>query len=205
MKHFQNLFSGLLVFLGIIAFSTSAIATEPTPSQIVTAFHKVLLSTMKNAKKLGLKGRYKNIAPRIAQNFHLPLMAQVSAGSYWRRASKEQKEKFIAAFTRISISTYASQFNGFSGQSFVTKSEKAGPQKTILVNTQIINPESNSIDITYVTQKTKGQWRIVDVLMDIGISELAIRRSEYRRILETGGFDKLITALNAKADYLLTE
>ena len=205
MKHFWTLFLGRLLFVGIIAYSSAAIASEPPPSKIVTAFHKVLLSSMKSAKTLGLKGRYKKIAPRIAQSFHFPLMTQVSAGSYWRKASKEQGEKLIAAFTHISISTYASQFDGFTGQSFVIKSERVGPQKTILVRTQIIVPASKPIDISYVTKKIKGQWRIIDVLLNNGISELAVRRSEFRQILSTGGIDKLIMALNAKADQLLNE
>ena len=205
MNHFWNLFSGRLLLIGIIAYSSAAIASEPSPSQLVTVFHKVLLSTMKNAKTLGPKGRYKKIAARFEQIFHLPLMTQISAGSYWRKASKKQEKKLIAAFTHISISTYASQFDGFTGQSFVTKSERVGPQKTILVKTQIVLPESEPIEISYVTKKIKGQWRVIDVLLNNGISELAVRRSEYRQILSTGGIDKLIMTLNAKADQLLTE
>ena len=202
MKYSQNLFIGLWI-LGIIIYSTTSIASKNTPSQIVTTFHEVLLISMKNAKKLGLKGRYREIAPQIKKIFHLPLMAQVSTGSYWRSATKEQAKNLIDAFTHISISTYASQFSGFSGESFVTKSERAGPQNTILVKTIIIVSESKSIDITYVTQNISGQWRIIDILLYNGISELAVRRSEYRRILKTGGFDHLITALNNKANQLL--
>ena len=59
------------------------------------------------------------------------------------------------------------------------------------------------MDITYVTHKIKGEWRIIDVLLDAGISELAVRRSEYRRVLKTGGVDGLIETLNRKADQLL--
>ena len=41
------------------------------------------------------------------------------------------------------------------------------------------------------------------MLLDAGISELAVRRSEYRRVLKTGGVDGLIETLNRKADQLL--
>ena len=157
------------------------------------------------AKALGVKGRYEKLAPRIKHSFHLALMAQVSASSHWRKATPEQVKKLVAAFSHLSISTYASQFDGYSGQSFVTRNEKPGPQKTVLVKTQILDPESDPVDITYVTRKIKGQWRIIDVLLDNGISELAVRRSEYRRILKTGGVDGLIGTLNTKADQLLDE
>ena len=52
-------------------------------------------------------------------------------------------------------------------------------------------------------RQVKDEWRIVDVLVDKGISELAVKRSEYRGVLRYGGIDALIRTLNAKADQLL--
>jgi len=187
----------------VLALAPAALGAETGPSQIVTAFHEGLLSGVKQAKTLGPKGRYEKLAPRIEHSFNLALMAQVSASSFWRKATKEQEKKLIAAFSHLSISTYASQFDGYSGQSFVTQSEKPGPQNTVLVKTQILTPGSSPVDITYVTRKIKDQWRILDVLLDSGISELAVRRSEYRRILKSGGINGLIDTLNTKADQLL--
>ncbi|MFQ5766342.1 MAG: ABC transporter substrate-binding protein, partial [Rhodospirillales bacterium] len=145
------------------------------------------------------------LAPRIEQSFHLPLMIQVAASSYWRKADPAQVEMLIRAFTRLSVSTYATHFDSYGGQSFETQGEQPGPQNTTLVKTRIVDPKSDPVEITYVTRKIKGQWRIIDVLVDSGISELAVRRSEYRGILKTGGIDGLIRTLNAKADQLLNE
>ena len=61
------------------------------------------------------------------------------------------------------------------------------------------------MELIYVTRLFKGQWRIIDVLVDSGISELAVRRSEYRKVLRTKGIDGLVNTLNAKADQLLSE
>ena len=158
---------------------------------------------MKEAKTLGVKGRFEKLASPLKQNFHFRLMTKVAAGSYWRKSGPAQIDRLVDAFTRLSISTYASRFDGYSGQSFETESEKPGPQKTILVKTRIIDPGFDPVDLTYVTHKIKGEWRIIDVLLDAGISELAVRRSEYRRVLKTGGVDGLIETLNRKADQLL--
>ena len=178
-------------------------AATPTPSQVVTSFHEALLGVMKRAKQLGVKGRYEKLAPVIERVFHLRLMVRVASGSFWRKADPEQLKKLVAAFSRLSISTYASQFDGYSGQSFETGGEKPGPQKTTLVATRIIDPGNDAVEITYVTRKIKGAWRIIDVLLGGGISELAVRRSEYRQILKTGGVQGLIKTLNAKAEQLL--
>lgn len=198
-------FAGVFLLHFAVLFAGPAGAQQPNAVQVVEAFHQSLLEVMKEAKALGVKGRYKKLASRIEGSFHLPLMIQVATSSYWRKADKEQVDKLVAAFTHLSISTYASQFDGYSGQSFETRGEKPGPQKTTLVTTRIVEPDSEPVELIYVTRKIKGEWRIVDVLVDSGISQLAVRRSEYRRVLRTKGIDGLVDTLNAKADQLLNE
>ena len=196
-----------LLFAALLALAAPQVSAETDggPAGVVTAFHDTLLGVMKDAEALGVKGRYEKLAQRIEQSFHLALMAQVGAGSHWRKATKAQTDKLVAAFSRFSISTYASQFSSYSGQSFETQGQKPGPQKTVLVKTQIIDPGSDPVDLTYVTREIKGRWRIIDVLLDTGISQLAVRRSEYSRILKTGGIDALTRILDTKADQLLNE
>ncbi len=195
---------GLVPLLtAMFLLAPSAGWAQSSPSDIVTAFHESLLGVMKEAKTLGAKGRFEKLASPLKKNFHFRLMTQVAAGSYWRKSGPAQIDRLVDAFTRLSISTYASRFDGYSGQSFETEGEKPGPQKTILVKTRIIDPGSDPVDLTYVTRKIKGEWKIIDVLLDTGISELAVRRSEYRRVLKTGGIDGLIDTLNRKADQLL--
>lgn len=194
----------VLILVAAAAWS-AAPASAATARDVVSAFQDSLLATMKEAKTLGIKGRYNKLASRIEQSFNLPLMIQVAASSYWQKATPEQVDKLVAAFTRLSVSTYASQFDGYSGESFEIRSETPGPQNTTLVGTRILKASGAPVEITYVTRQSKGAWRIVDVLVDSGISELARKRSEYRSILQSGGVDGLISTLNAKADQLLNE
>ena len=58
--------------------------------------------------------------------------------------------------------------------------------------------------ISYVTRKFEGQWQIIDVIVDGGISELKVRISEYRQTLNTGGIEALITLLTRKSKDLLS-
>jgi phospholipid transport system substrate-binding protein len=193
----------VLVFLVLLAVFP-ANARENTARTIVERFHDSLLVVMKNAGPLGIKGRYEHLAPEIEQAFHLPLMAQITAGSFWRKATDTQREQLVKAFSHLSIGTYAAQFKDYSGQVFETLGERSGPQKTTLVQTRIVSPGTNPVGLTYVTKKIKGQWRIVDILLDNDISELAVRRSEYRQVLKKSGVDGLIATLTSKADALVT-
>ncbi len=173
------------------------------PIEVVEHFHDVLLTTMKEAEQLGVVGRFQKLESVLPESFHLAVMIQVASGSAWRTASETERAELVTAFTRLTIATYAAQFDGYSGQSFKVLGTKPGPQKTTLVQTQLVNPGGTDVDLVYVTRLIKGQWRIIDVLLDTGISELARKRSEYRLILKSGGVTGLIGALKDKTQALM--
>lgn len=172
------------------------------PEAVVDGLHDTLLSVMKEADALGFKGRYAKIEPAMRAAYDLPRMIRVATGSHWKKATPEQQAALVAAFARMSIGTYASRFDGYDGEKFETLGTRAGPQKTTLVSTRIIDSDGKPIGLTYVTLESQGAWRIVDVLLDDSISELAVRLSEYHQILNKGGVDALVATLNRKADAL---
>ena len=195
----------LLLLLAGVLTALPAAAQEDPARAVIQRFQENLLAVMKEAKSLGVTGRYQRLQPRIEEAFHLPLMIRVATDSFWRKADKEQQSRLVAAFKRLSISTYANRFDGYSGQVFEIVDQRPGPQKTVLVKTRIVSPGDSPARLTYVVKEFKGQWRIVDILLDNDISELAVRRSEYRRLLKQKGVDGLIATLNDKADGLVEE
>jgi phospholipid transport system substrate-binding protein len=179
--------------------ANAARAAAPAPTALVEGFHATLVAVMKDSKVLGFKGRYDRLAPAITGTFHLRLMTQITSGPSWRDASESQKQALVTAFSKVSVATYAARFDGFSGQHFETLGTKSGLQETQLVMTKLINPGGDDVALTYVTKKVEGSWRVIDVVLDTGISELAVRKSEYRQILQQGGIAGLTQTLNEKA------
>jgi len=179
------------------------------PEAVVGDFHAALLATMKEATALGVAGRYKRLVPAVDRTFDLARMTQIVSGRYWRQADPAARTGAVDAFRRFSTATYAVQFDGFSGQAFETIAHRAGPQETVLVVTRIVKGGATEADLTYVLKRAAaesgdgGPWRVVDVLLDNTISQLAVRRSEYRQPLRNGGLDGLAAELNASADRLL--
>ena len=52
--------------------------------------------------------------------------------------------------------------------------------------------------VSYILLPTGLGWRIVDVIIDGGVSELTLRRSEFASVVRDKGVDGLMTALDAK-------
>jgi phospholipid transport system substrate-binding protein len=189
------------IIFGLSAIAPSAFAGQP--SEVVETFHRSLLDVMKSAATTQVQGRYEQLESPIGSTFNLPFMIQIASGAKWRDANDEEKKKLADAFKRVSVGTYAQRFDGFSGERFETVGEQDGPSGSKLVQTRIVRPNKEAVPITYVTRKFGDAWRVVDVIVSNGISELAVRRSEYNGILNSGGPGELVTKLNQKADAIL--
>lgn len=204
MKPSANLFN-LLLLIVFASWSFPAISAPGGPETVVTHFQASLLNVMKDAKSLGMAGRYARLELPIKQAFHLPIMARAATRPYWDAATKAQRRDLITAFKRMSISTLATFFDGYNGEVFKPIGIKPGPQGTVMVETEIVSLDGGSHHLAYVTKQFKNRWLIVDVIVDRGISELSVRRSEYNRILKQKGMDGLIHLLNGKADELIAQ
>ena len=158
---------------------------------------------MKQGKELGLPGRYARLAPMIERSFHLKLMVATSSSPYWHKATPEQRRRLVEAYKRMSGSILATYFDDYDGEIFETVREREGPQRTVLVDTRVMRPNDDPVNISYVLIRLGERWWIIDVIVGGGISEVAVRRSEYQKLLAEGGIERLISALDDKADKLL--
>jgi len=181
-----------------------AAAESDSAKALITKLNGTLLATMQSADKLGYDGRYKKLAPVIESTFDLGFMTQYSAGRYWRTLTGAQKKELVSAFSRLTVATYASRFNGYSGEKFEIISEDTPRAGNRLVNTELIKSDGEVIKLNYLLRETKQGWRVIDVFLKGSISELATKRSEYSSALSNQGFDGLMTIFERKISGLGT-
>lgn len=203
--HRPRFVTAVAALLVLLAAGPAPAADPMPPKAIVESFQQSLIAVMKEAKALGVKGRYERLVPIIDHAFHMPLMTHIAASSHWNEANATQRQALVSAFRRMSVSTLATLFDGYSGERFAHVGESPGPQGTLLVATRLVKSDNSSNDIAYVAKQIQNRWYLIDVIVDKGISELNVRRSEYRRVLQEDGIDGLIRVLNAKADELLAQ
>ncbi len=191
----------LLVLCG--AFSPAA-GQEATPFTVVERFQSGLLQTMKDGAALDLRGRYLLFKPIVEETFAMPLMLRRVAGGYWTSATSEQKLSLVRAFHRMSASTLATFFDGYDGEQFRVLGQRAGPGKgQVYVDTHIVLTDGSPVKISYLAVHVGARWWLIDVIVNDGISELRVRRSEYRRALDANGIENLTAVLSRKADDLV--
>lgn len=179
-------------------------AAVSTPEGVVKAFQDALLEVWKQADDLTPQQRYQRLEPALKQAFDLQRMIQVASGPAWAKASEQEKQELEQAFTRYSVSTYASRFSDYKGQKLDISQQRQGPKDFMLVETTITKSGGESVPVTYVLSNESGVWQIVDVIFK-GVSEMAVRRSDYRSILKSDGPEELASRLDEQANKLLAQ
>jgi len=182
------------------AGASFAQATDPAIPTI-DAFDNALIETMKQAKALGPKGRYQKLEPAIQRAFNLPVMTRFAVGPAWGQFSEPDHNALIDAFTRLTVASYAHNFDGYGGERFVInpKVQTRGPDK--IVETKLMRPGDKPVSLNYRMRLDGATWKVIDIYYG-NISQLSLRRADLANTASVGA-RALIRDMNNQADKLL--
>lgn len=175
----------------VLAQDTSA------PAAIVNALHDKLIEVMKNARELGFQGRFKALEPVVSQNFDTPLIAKVILSRYWDELTDTQKAEFIELFRRLSVATYASRFNSYDSESFVSLTSEELNKGRLLLKTEMRSPGKKPVELDYLMHEQDGKWLIISVIAN-GVNDLSLKRAEYAAVIKDKGYPALVGEIEGK-------
>ena len=189
-----------IVIAALVAPASVAQAQASDPARApVQALCDGLVTIMKGGKTMGVRGRAASIGPVVDRAYDIPLMTRLTVGTGWNAIAPADQTALVAAFRRMVAGQYATNFDSFSGEKFTVdpKVETRGTDK--LVRTSLIQTGEAPIPIGYRLRASGGGWKIIDVYYRNSISQLATRRSDFSRVLATGGAKALIRHLDELA------
>jgi len=170
---------------------------EPSPTQVIEALNTALLAVMKAGPELGPQGRFDRLAPTIVATHDLDFIARFALGSFWKELSEEQRGRYLAAFRDLSIATYASRFNAFDGEQFRILAEDPLPGGDAQVRSVLSTGDGDEVSFEYRLRRRDGPWRIINIVAD-GVSDLALKRSEYTGVMRREGIAGLLARMEDK-------
>ena len=118
-------------------------------------------------------------------------------GSTWKALKQESKNELSDVFLDYMTYNYEKRFRKIDNLNFKFIDEDKLNENYVLVKTNLITSE-NPVEISYILEKKKGTWNIIDILLIGSISEIATKKSEFMAIIEEGGPDGLILAIKSK-------
>jgi phospholipid transport system substrate-binding protein len=191
------------VFLLIALFGFSLVnvhAGEPT-EQLKTDVDRII--KILNDKTLAKDQRDQRIIDLIRQRFDFRVMSQWILGVKWRKATPDQRDRFIRLFTQLLENTYKGRIEAYTGNyseenvKYVEEKIKKG---RALVKTLIVT-ESNEIPVNYKLSKKSNEWRVYDVVIE-EVSLVRNYRSTYGEIVKKEGFEGLFSRMEKKIEEL---
>jgi phospholipid transport system substrate-binding protein len=191
----------LLAALSALA-ALPATARAQTPQEAIEAFHAALLGAMREARSLGVRGRFERLAPVMARVFDLPAMTRIAVGPPWTGFTPADQQALTEAFTRWSVANFANRFDGYSGERFETLGTQALPNGDTLVRTRLVRTGGQEpLALSYLMRGNPP--RVVDIYLTGTISELAARRAEFTALIREGGAPRVTAELQTRAQRLL--
>lgn len=204
MRSMKQIFRSLALALAASLFLAPAtFAADAAASAPVSALDGALISSMKAASAgQDFQARYKALAPVVEQSYDLPEVTKNSVGFLWSTLPADQQKELTELFTQFTISSYVSQFDGYSGQTLtVLPTEKTLGQKKI-IETKLSSPGDSGVEIDYVVADSGNGWKINDVLLNGTISQVAVHASDFASLVKSGDASQLISALKSKIKVL---
>lgn len=197
----------------LLGFASSLLAGAPPmalaqaesdpAAERIRAFYSALLEVMKQARALGLRGRYDRLAPVIQRTFDLAAMTRIAIGPAWNSIEPAEQSALIDSFSRMTIATYANRFDGYAGERFEVEPLAETRSTGKLVRSKLLQTSGEPIALNYLMRGAGTEWKVVDVYLSGTISELATRRSEFGAVLKSGGPKQLVESLRQQTEKLL--
>jgi len=162
----------------------------------VRSLHVALNELEPNTQKIVA---YETLAPVVKTTHDLDYIARFTLNRSWSSLTEEQQNLFIEQFETLSIWLYIDRFshaeNAILSTEQLTASHTASIRGDRVEVRSLITTSEREIPLDYSLQQTDNGWRIINIIAD-GVSDLALRRSEYAGIVQDSGFEGLIEHLD---------
>ena len=199
----QLLPRSLLIGFFLLLSTTAIAATENllAPQRVIDNTSQILLEKLKEPGFASNKSEIRSfVNTAIFPNVDTVRMSALVSGKHWRKASKQQKKQFIAAFKILLVNTYSTtfteQFNDWTIDYLPLKLNNS--DKTTTVKTIVSQPGKANAKIDYAMILRNDQWKIYDLKVE-GISLVISNRESFNQMIKnSGSLDKVITELEAK-------
>ena len=131
----------------------------------------------------------------VLPHFDFRKMSSWVLGKNWRKANKEQKQKFTDQFSRLLVRTYSKALHDNSDKKieFLPIRGKAKKDE-VVIRTEIPQKGGFPIPIDYKMHLKKGEWKVYDVVID-SLSLVANYRTSFNQEIKKSGIDNLIAKL----------
>jgi phospholipid transport system substrate-binding protein len=184
---------GLLVML----MAGQAWAGPPT-EQLKGAVDRVVKTLEDPALKgHGKAAERRTTVRRIANDiFDFAEIGRRSLGRHWQVRTDREREEFVVLFSDLLERSYISKIDLYGGERIVYAIERIDGD-TATVGTRIVTKNGTEVPVDYRLLQRGERWLVYDVSIE-GVSLVSNYRTQFNKIIQTGGYAELVKRLRSK-------
>ncbi|MGH6943018.1 MAG: MlaC/ttg2D family ABC transporter substrate-binding protein [Geminicoccaceae bacterium] len=197
--------------LGSAALLLAARWSRPSLAAVPTgdAAEKVVQRLVERVWGLLADGRMdqddlQRLLPALEEETDLDLLARLSLGRYWRRATPAQQTEYVALFRRYVLQNFARRLQQFAGAEIgapeehfqIVASHPVG-DRDVVVESRLLPPSRPPFEVDWRLRERQSEPVIIDLVVE-GISLLVTQRSEFAAVMERSGMDGLLAQLRSR-------
>ncbi|MFP6729340.1 MAG: ABC transporter substrate-binding protein [Alphaproteobacteria bacterium] len=186
----------MVIVAALLGVTGSARATVNDAALFINQLGNQAITALR-ATDLTLSQREAKFRSLLSQGFDLRFIGRFVLGRYWRRATPEQQNDYIALYGEFLLQTYASRLGGYSGETMTVTGARQASEKEIVVSTTLDRPGGLDINADWRVRVIEGRYRIIDVAVE-GISMAFTQRSDFAAVIKRDGIEGLLTILRAR-------
>lgn len=151
-----------------------------------------------NDTSLDREIQWRRIAVVIDESFDFRSMSQSVLSTHWRRATLEERERFVEFFSQYIEETYRSRIEAYTDQKIEYKDEMVNGDRAV-VNMSIVTG-SSEIPVRFKLKDNSGDWFAYDVVIE-GVSLVNNYRNTFSAIAKNEGMDGLLSDIQRRIDH----
>lgn len=174
---------------------------QEAPDVLIKRISEEVMTSAKSDKEIqsGNSRRVQQIVDeKILPHVDFQRMTALAAGRYWRDATPDQKTQLTTEFRSLLMYTYSGAISQIRDQKLEYRPMRADPADTeVVVNTQVIQPRGEPIQLSYRLAKSPAGWKIYDVNV-LGAWLVETYKGSFAAEIGKSGIDGLIKTLSDK-------
>ncbi|MEO8837868.1 MAG: ABC transporter substrate-binding protein, partial [Herbaspirillum sp.] len=180
---------------GVSATTKAGATTTEAPDALIKRISLEVLDAAKSDKQIqaGNQTRILQLVEeKVMPYVDFERMTSLAAGRAWRDATAEQKQQLTAEFRELLKFTYSGALSQVSDQKIQFRPLRANPSDTeVEVQSQVLQPRGEPIQLNYRLEKTATGWKIFDVNV-LGAWLVQTYKGNFATEISKGGMDGLI-------------
>ena len=201
MKRFlSNFFYNIFLICLIISIFIVFHSETKSEDKVLASVNELHESLIKISDKTINIDNLAMIDDVVKNSYDLEKMGKIIIGIDWKQTDTKTQKEFINVFKRFISVNYFRRFNKINELHFEHQTVTNIKDKFKLAKV-ILTADNEKFKIDYLLGFKNEKWKIFDVLLDGSISEVATKKSDFKKIIKEEGVSGLVKNLRIRNQF----